>query len=169
MRMSPQFRSSCTLLAILASVVSPADALRAQAVDDQRDIAAVLARFTDAMRDKDTAGVRAVFDPGARLVGMRQREGAPPYVQSLSVSDFVAFLGRDTRPHWTERLWSPEVMVNGTLASVWAEYDFHFGSTFSHCGIDAIQLLKTVAGWRIVSIADTFTLAPCTRRTPPAP
>jgi hypothetical protein len=58
--------------------------------------------------------------------------------------------------------------VRGTLATVWAEYDFHFGTTFSHCGVDAVQLLRTAAGWKIVSIADTYETEGCARRTPPA-
>ena len=143
--------------------------LGAQPATDQGEIIRVLESFTAAMRAKDTAGVRAAFEPGARLVGMRQRAGGEGYLQVLSVNEFVAFIGRDPRPHWTERLWDAKIQVTGTLASVWAEYDFHFGSAFSHCGTDAFQLLRTPAGWVIVSIADTYTPTGCTRRSPPAP
>jgi hypothetical protein len=155
-----------TFLAVLLSgaplVTSPIRATR-----DEREILAVTQRLFDAMRAKDTAGVRAVFDSGARLVGMRPRANAEAYMQSLSVSEFVGLLGRDPRPMWTERAWNPEVRTNGTLATVWAEYDFHFGATFSHCGIDAVQLLKRSDGWKIVSIADTFTREGCTSHPPP--
>ena len=68
-----------------------------------------------------------------------------------------------------ERAWNPEVRVEGTLATVWAEYDFHFVSTFSHCGVDAVQLLRTGSGWKIVSIADTYQREGCVRREPPQP
>ncbi len=140
-----------------ASAVSP----------EERAVLAVVQRFFDAMRVRDTAGVRAVFEPGARLVGVRTRASGEQYVQSLSVSDFVGFIGRDARATWTERAWNPEVRIEGTLATVWAEYDFHFGSTFSHCGVDAVQLLRTGSEWKIVSIADTYQKEGCTRRDPP--
>jgi hypothetical protein len=58
--------------------------------------------------------------------------------------------------------------VSGTLATIWADYDFHFGQTFSHCGVDAVQLLKTAEGWKIVSLADTFVLEGCERHPAPA-
>jgi len=111
--------------------------------------------------------MRAVFEPGARLVGIRTRASGEQYIQTLTVNDFVSFVGRDTRAPWTERAWNPEVRINGTLATVWAEYDFHFGQTFSHCGIDAVQLLKLPIGWKIVSIADTYTKEGCTSHPRP--
>ena len=57
--------------------------------------------------------------------------------------------------------------MSGSLATVWAAYDFHFGQTFSHCGVDAVQLLRTAQGWRIMSIADTFVREGCVPRPPP--
>ena len=57
--------------------------------------------------------------------------------------------------------------MSGTLATVWADYDFHFGKTFSHCGVDAVQLLKTAEGWKIVSIADTFVREGCEQHAAP--
>ncbi len=132
--------------------------------DDQREVLAVVQRLFDAMHAKDTAAMRQVFDSQAVLVGMRPgRDGNPPHVQHITWADFAALVARDTRPAWTERAFNPEVRVSGTLATVWAQYDFHFGQEFSHCGVDAVQLLKTPQGWRIMSIADTFVREGCER------
>ncbi len=146
--------------------VKPASATKAP--DDAQEVLAVVQRLFDAMRTKDTAAMRQVFDSQAVLVGMRPgKDGAPPHVQRLTAAEFAAFVARDQRPEWTERAFNPEVRVSGTLATVWAEYDFHFGQTFSHCGVDSVQLLKTADGWRIMSIADTFVREGCTSH--PAP
>lgn len=132
----------------------------------EEEVLAVVQRLFDAMRAKDTATMLRLFDRDARLVGMRPgREG--PVVQRLTAAEFAAFVARDTRAPWIERAWSPEVRISGTLATVWAEYDFHFGDTFSHCGVDAVQLLLTPDGWKIMSIADTFVREGCARRAPP--
>ena len=146
-------------------------ALGAQsAVAEEREVLATVQRLFDAMRQRDTAAMRSLFAPGARLVGMRARQTGEVVMQSLTAEQFAAFLARDTRGPWIERTWSPQVLVRGTLAAVWAEYDFHFGSQFSHCGVDAVQLLKTPGrGWQIVSIADTFERDGCPRRPPPSP
>lgn len=122
-----------------------------------------------AMRIRDTALLRSVFEPGARLVGIRSRATGPDVFQAISVDQWVAYIGGDPRPDWTERAFNPVVKVEGTLAQIWAEYDFHFGTTFSHCGIDAVQLLKLNGRWLIVSIADTYQKTGCPARPTPTP
>lgn len=156
------------ILSILAALViaGPKPAPRAPA-DDRADIMATLQRLTDGMRTRDTALLRSAFLPGAKLVGMRTRQNGEVIMQSLTEQQFAEFVMRDQRAPWVERLFEPVVTVQGTLATVWAAYDFHFGTTFSHCGIDAFQLLKLADGWKIVSLADTFQREGCAPR--PAP
>ena len=136
------------------------------ATDDERQVLAVVDRLFAAMRTRDTAALQEVFEPGARLVGMRTRPTGEVVLQSLTWERFAAFVASDKR-EWIERAWNPEVRVRGTLATVWAEYDFHFGATPSHCGVDAVHLLRTQAGWRITGIADTYETTGCPAR--PAP
>jgi hypothetical protein len=160
--------------AVLAAVALPEHSASAQArgantIDrgEEQAVLATVQRLFDAMRTKDTAAFREIFEPNAKLVGMRTRQTGEQVVQVLPWDRFASFVASDQRAPWTERAWSPEVRVRGTLATVWAEYDFHFGQTPSHCGVDAVQLLKTSAGWRIVSIADTFEPTGCPKRDPP--
>ena len=159
-------------LASLLIGLAAAGALGAQAPasSDEREVLAVVQRMFDAMRAKDTAAMQSTFHASARLVGMRAGpNGGAPVVQVLSATDFVARMGGDTRGKWIERGWEPQVRVSGTLATVWAEYDFHFGTTFSHCGVDAVQLLRTSDGWKIMSIADTYVREGCPHRPAPTP
>jgi AraC-like DNA-binding protein len=156
----------------LALAVSVGSSLRAQATTgsstaEEKAVLATVQRLFDAMRAKDTSAFRAIFEPNATLVGMRTRQTGEQVVQVLPWDRFAAFMAADQRGPWIERAWSPEVRVRGTLATVWAEYDFHFGQTPSHCGVDAVQLLKTPSGWKIVSIADTYEPTGCPKRDPP--
>lgn len=162
---------TCRTLYLLAAMVLPV-AARVQSSDqasrDPAEVLAVTQRLFDAMRTKDTAAMRQVFHPTAKLVGMRPAAGGTSRAQVLSADEFIAFVGRDGRPDWIERVWSPEVRIDGTLASVWAMYDFHFGTKFSHCGVDAVHLLKTPEGWRIMAIADTYQTIGCPSRPTPS-
>lgn len=135
------------------------------AASEEKAVLVTVQRLFDAMRTKDTAAFREIFDANAKLVGMRTRQNGEQVVQVLPWDRFGAMMASDQRAAWTERAWSPEVRIRGTLATVWAEYDFHFGQTPSHCGVDAVQLLKTPAG--IVSIADTYEPTGCPKRDPP--
>ena len=137
--------------------------------NEEKAVLAVVQRMFDAMKTKDTAAFRETFEPNAKLVGMRTRPSGEQVVQILPWDRFGSMMAGDTRGQWIERAWSPEVRIRGTLATVWAEYDFHFGQTPSHCGVDAVQLLKTPTGWKIVSIADTYEATGCPQRPAPKP
>lgn len=141
--------------------------LGAKNPDPREEVLAVVQQLFDAMRTKDTAMLRSVFEPGARLTGLRPRNGGTA-VQILTVDQFADFVARDQRGAWVERAFDPEVRVERTLATVWAAYDFHLGGKFSHCGVDAVQLLKTAEGWKIVALADTYQPEGCPQRGPPA-
>ena len=154
-------------LALVVGIIAAPENIRAQSTDE-RDALATVQKLFDAMRARDTAAMRTLFVRDARLFGMRTRQNGEVVLQSISADDFAAFVARDTRAPWVERAFNPEVRVRGSLATVWAEYDFHFGTQFSHCGVDAVQLLKVPErGWQIVSIADTFERQGCPSR--PAP
>jgi hypothetical protein len=131
---------------------------------EQRAVLAVVQQLFAAMRTKDTSAFRDAFEPNARLVGIRVRPPGDTVVQLLTWERFRDIMLNDTRGEWIERAFTPEVRIRGTLATVWAEYDFHFGPKLSHCGVDALQLLKTTRGWKIVSIADTYEPVGCVAR-----
>ena len=156
---------------VCATALAPTTALGQSAARndpaEERAVLATVHRLFDAMRTKDTAAFRDVFEPNAKLVGVRTRQTGEQVVQVLPWERFGAMMAADTRGPWIERAFSPEVRIRGTLATVWAEYDFHFGQRPSHCGVDAVQLLKTSAGWKIVSIADTYEPTGCPSREPP--
>jgi hypothetical protein len=136
---------------------------------DRADVLATVNSMFRAMATRDTALLRSVFEPGARLTGIRTRADGTEALQTISVDQWVDFVAKDKRPDWRERAFEPEVRIERNLAQVWAAYDFHFGSAFSHCGVDAVQLLKRGGRWLIVSIADTYQKEGCPSRDPPWP
>jgi hypothetical protein len=134
---------------------------------DSAAVLAVVRGLFDAMRAGDSARVRASFDPAAALGTTRERDGRPVFERD-SVGAFVRAVGTPHADVWDERLYRPEVRVDGPLATVWTEYAFYAGPRFSHCGVDAIQLARTAAGWRIVSLVDTRRRTGCTQEGAPA-
>lgn len=54
-----------------------------------------------------------------------------------------------------ERLETPVIELEDNLALVWVTYRFYIGERFSHCGVDAMQLGRTLNGWQIIALADT--------------
>lgn len=152
-----------TLVLSLFMLTSVAGAQTSSAApDEQAAVLAVVQRLWDGMKARDTAMVRSVFDPSATLSRISARSG-DARVQLTPVSEFIEALGQ-AKEAWNERMFSPEVRIDGALATVWTEYDFHLGDKFSHCGVDAFQLLKTSAGWTIVALSDTARREGCVKK-----
>lgn len=129
------------------------------AADRDGVIAAVQALF-DGMRARDTTAIKGVFTPGAQLVSIRAVPGAPARVQTQPLAAFLTSVGRAPE-ELIERMWSPRVEIAGDLASLWAPYDFRIGSNFSHCGHDAVHLVRSAEGWKIAAITYTVITTGC--------
>lgn len=137
------------LALILAAVPVP---LHSQTPDDE--VLAVVRQLFDGMRAADSSMVRSALHPDARLVSVGDGvEG--PALNSTPMDSFVSAVGTPHEEVWDERIWDPEVRIDGRLATVWVPYAFYLGEELSHCGVDAFQLFDGPDGWKIFHIADT--------------
>jgi len=117
-------------------------------------VLAVVRRLFDAMRTGDSALARSVFAPNAQFAAAVVRQGTP-MLQIDTIDNFIRFVGSPRTDVVDERTRNEVVHIDGPLAVVWADYSLYVGTRFSHCGVDAFQLVKTTAGWKIFALADT--------------
>jgi hypothetical protein len=101
--------------------------------------------------------LRGLFLPEGRLVSTQARAGQPT-TRLLTRDEFVK-LTMETKEPFKERMFEPEVRVEGDMATVWGRYDFHVGERLTNCGFNSIQLLRTPEGWKIANIASTIITA----------
>jgi hypothetical protein len=140
----PPATSSAPSVRVQTSALGPAE----------REVIGVVQRLFDGMRARDTAAMRALFEPGARLQSVATRQG----VLTVSEDSLGMFLRAIGTPHpqvFDERIANERVLVDGPYAVAWVDYTFYLGDQKSHCGIDAFQLVRRPTGWRIFGLTDT--------------
>lgn len=142
------------LIAVFALAALGPVELRAQATAED-SVRAVVVRLFDAMRTRDSAAVRSVFVPDARLQTALVRQDGTPELRADSVGVFVRAVGAPSDVVWDEQLDAVHVRIDGPLAVVTADYTFFAGPRLSHCGIDAFQLFRGPEGWKIFQLTDT--------------
>lgn len=142
-------------LIALTFLTTSSAAAQAAAANDQAEVLAVVTRLFDGMRKRDSSMVSSVFRPGAKLVSAFTNREGKAVVQEEAVENFVKMVGGATGDTWDERIFEPEVRIDGNLATVWTRYEFWLGTKFSHCGVDAFQMAKSAEGWKVVALADT--------------
>ncbi|MGH7467090.1 MAG: nuclear transport factor 2 family protein [Longimicrobiales bacterium] len=124
---------------------------------DTAAIVTALQRVFDGMRTRDTASIRQAFIPDGVLIGLQTDAVFPTPIGSWLQSLARIPDGNEIR----EQMVHPEVRISDNLATIWTWYDLHMGDRFSHCGIDAAQLVRTVDGWKVAQISYTTRRSPC--------
>ena len=139
------------IIAALALVPAVASA---QGTADRDAVLNVVQLFFDTMAARDAEGARKIMVPEGRLFAMEMRKPNASHF-SLTHEEHFARLQKAKTTN-RERMWNPEVRVHGSIATVWAPYDFWIDGKFSHCGVDAFDLIKTADGWKIAGGAFTM-------------
>jgi hypothetical protein len=128
-------------------LAAPAPVL-AQTAEEQ--IVGAAEALFDAMERKDETAIREVMLPDAQLTAVASTERGTSTAWT-SVDEFVdAIIHRNE--DLLERLWNPDVRVDGDIATLWVDYDFHRDGQFSHCGVDAFHMVRTGGAWKIAHI-----------------
>jgi hypothetical protein len=139
---------------VIAALVFGAGDAAAQG--EQQAVLAVAKKVFDGMRTRDTALMRSVFVPqGARLLGLEPGKDGKPALGVIDPGQWIGGVGRGTGPAWDERIFDPQIVVDGGIAHLWAYYEFWRGPTLSHCGYDSFFMVKLADGWKIAQVADT--------------
>jgi len=110
----------------------------------------------DGMREGDSAKTHLAFHENVRMMTCFTNQNQKPIVKEDHLIDFLNAVGTPHDIVWDEKLTSFEIKVDGYLAQVWTSYKFYTGENFSHCGVNAFQLVKSEIGdWKILHLTDT--------------
>lgn len=154
------------LLAAQVAFTSHADA---QSQDSLAVVEASKA-LLQAISARDTAAARRLLLPGAIFVSVMDPASPSRQVRVQADTEFYRTLPRGSE-RLLERLWSPRVMLLGSVAEVHAPYDFHVEGKFSHCGTDVLTFVRSGGAWRISAVTYTVQVANCAPSPlgPPSP
>jgi len=136
--------------------------------NDKNAIAATVVKMFDGMRAGDSAMVRSVMMPGARLVSVGVGQDGKAKINETSLLQFLSAIGKPHTEVWDERISGGKAEIDGNLATYWCQYVFYLGNKFSHCGADALQLIRTENGWKIFQVTDTRRKDNCQMAAVPA-
>jgi len=113
-------------------------------------------KLFDGMREGDSAKVHSVFYDNVRMLTSFRLKTGESKLNEDSLPGFLQAVGNGHQEIWDERISNTIIQIDGDLAQVWTDYSFFADRTFSHCGVDAFQLVKDKEGqWKIINLIDT--------------
>lgn len=144
------------LIAVLMTALVPAEAQNSEMSEEQKEVYKVVLRMFDGMRAGDSSMVHSVFSDDLRMYSNFMDINGNLKTEEGNMKQFLEAVGAPHDGIWDEQLWNTEIRIDLGVASVWTDYAFYRGDHFSHCGIDAFQLIKDMSGdWKIKQIIDT--------------
>jgi hypothetical protein len=124
----------------------------AQTAEDS--VKTVINTLFTAMKNADGPLLTTVFAQKAVLQTVTRKNGEIA-VDTDSPEEFASLVSQIKKDSADERIVFETVKIDGPLAMVWAPYKFYYAGIFSHCGIDAFQLVRFKEGWKIQYLIDT--------------
>lgn len=109
----------------------------------------------EGMKMGDSSMVRQVFHSSARLMTCYTTKDGIGKVAEDSIPAFLSAVGTPHSEVWNEKITSINICRDMNLAQVWTSYEFYVDDTFSHCGVNAFQLVKENDLWLIIQLTDT--------------
>lgn len=132
-------------------------------LSDREAVHQVIITMFDGMREGDSAKVSSVFRKDVRMFTAYKKDTGESVLHEGKLSNFLKAVGTAHDEIWDEKLYNTTIQIDGDIAQVWTDYSFYLGETFSHCGVDAFQLVKENNKWGIINLMDTRRKEACTK------
>lgn len=130
-------------------------------ITPEGEVSQVVVELFRGMRLGDSAIVHAVFTEEARLVTSYVTREGDPATEEITLDDFLLAIGNPHTEVWNEVPEEIKVQIDDNLATAWVPYSFYVDERFSHCGVDAFQLVRVGTDWKILNLTDTRRTVNC--------
>jgi hypothetical protein len=107
------------------------------------------------MQKGDSAMVRNAFHSSSRMMTCYIGRDGQSYISEDPLIDVLQAVAGAKENEWNEKIISYSIFIDLNLAQVWTNYEFYFQEKFSHCGVNAFQLVLVENEWKIFQLSDT--------------
>ncbi len=126
-----------------------------KALTDSALVHQCIQNLFDGMRAADSVQVHACFRDDVRMASSFAARTGKAILDFGTLADFLEAVGQPKDIVWDERIYEIDIRIDDNMAQVWTEYEFFLGERFSHCGVNAFQLIKQEGVWKIFNLTDT--------------
>lgn len=131
--------------------------VNAQQLQQQKqEIEKSIAIFFEGFHHKDTVKIQSVCSSKIILQSISESVAKGNKLSDETPKEFyksIASIPSNIKFH--EKILSYNIQIDGTMAHVWAPYEFYFNDKLSHSGVNTFTLFKENNGWTIIYLIDT--------------
>jgi hypothetical protein len=146
----------------------PAPGAAARPTDAETAVLAAMDRYLAAISANDLDTMASMQTPDGTNYRARALPNGEMEIVGRPNSYWVDPARKDGRTK-RERYWAPTVLVRGSIALVWAPYEFWIDGKTSHCGVDAFSFINVGDEWHVANSMWTVEPDACPELRPSDP
>jgi hypothetical protein len=122
----------------------------------KQDVQKSIEIFFDGFHQKDTAKIQSVCSSEIILQSISESTTKGNKLSNENASEFYKSIASiPSTMKFQEKILSYNIQIDGTMAHVWAPYEFYLNDKLSHTGVNTFTLFKEKDLWKIIYLIDT--------------
>jgi len=112
--------------------------------------------FFEGLHQKDTVKIQSVCSSKIILQSISESTTKGNKLSDENAKEFYKSIASiPSTMKFQEKILSYNIQIDGTMAHVWAPYEFYLNDKLSHSGVNTFTLFKEKDTWKIIYLIDT--------------
>lgn len=122
----------------------------------QQEVQHSIEIFFEGFHQKDTVKIKSVCADKIILQSIRESAVKGNKLSDENAKEFYKSIASiPSNMKFKEKILSYTIQIDGTMAHVWAPYEFYLNDKLSHSGVNTFTLFKEKDSWKIIYLIDT--------------
>lgn len=120
-----------------------------------QEIKKTIAIFFEGFHARDSAKIKSVCSENMILQSIAENPKGNSLSEESSSEFYHSIATIPMEIEFSEKILSHSIQVDGSMAVVWAPYEFYKDGALSHSGVNVFTLFEMDGFWKIIYIIDT--------------
>lgn len=122
----------------------------------KQDVQKSIEVFFEGFHQKDTLKIQSVCDSKMILQSISESKTKGNKLSNEKSNEFYKSIASiPVNMKFEEKILNYNIQIDGTMAHVWAPYEFYLNDKLSHSGVNTFTLFKEKDTWKIIYLIDT--------------
>ncbi|PIF34854.1 putative lumazine-binding protein [Flavobacterium sp. 9] len=122
----------------------------------KQDVQKTIESFFEGFHQKDTIKLKSVCSDKIILQSISESKTKGNKLSDESAKEFYNSIAAiPSNLKFNEKILSYNIQIDGSMAHVWAPYEFYLNDKLSHSGVNTFTLFKEKDSWKIIYLIDT--------------
>lgn len=122
----------------------------------KQDVQKTIEFFFEAFHQKDSVKLKSICSDKMILQSISESKTKGNKLSDETAKEFYKSIASiPSNVKFQEKILSYNIQIDGSMAHVWAPYEFYLNDKLSHSGVNTFTLFKENDVWKIIYLIDT--------------